>query len=54
MNLGSKKFSERMNRIKKDWPEEFKEIKEMAPEYLQNMPNSRVKSYIEGFLQKKP
>lgn len=52
MNLGSPKFNKRMNRIKTDYPEEYRFMQEIAPEYVQNIPDKRVKTYIEGFLGK--
>ena len=50
MNLGSKKFSERMNKIKANYPKEYKYMQEVAPEYVQNIADKRVKTYIAGFL----
>jgi len=52
VNIGTKEFNKRMNRIKTDWPKEFKYMQEIAPEYLENIADLRVKTHILHFLGK--
>lgn len=49
-NLNTQRFNARMNRIKTDYSAEYSWMCENLADYVQNTPNSRVKTYILRFL----